>query len=122
MFNRISDLLPRLRIYEQLFPTHERLVQSLSKIYFDVLKFCSEAKAVFRQAKRAMFTLVWKPFERQFGFHMDAFRRHQGEMEKEVLLSHMIEAKDSRALIYSDRMAVAKERSGKSVKLTPHAN
>ena len=114
MFNRISDILPRLRIYEQLFPTHERLVQSLSKIYFDVLKFCSDAKTVFRQAKRAMFTLVWKPFERQFGSKMDLFRRHQEEMEKEVLLSHMIEAKDSRALARSDRMEIVKERYGKS--------
>ena len=114
MFNRISDLLPRLRIYEQLFPTHERLVQSLSKIYFDVLNFCSDVKTVFRQAKRAMFTSVWKPFERQFGSKIDTFRRHQEEIEKEVLLSHMIEAKDSRALVRSDRMEMVKERYGKS--------
>ena len=122
MFNRISDLLPQLRIYEQLFPTHERLVQSLSKIYFDVLKFCSDAKAVIRQPKRAMLTSVWKPFERQFDPHMDAFRRHKGEIENEALLSHMIEAKETRTLIDSDRMAVAKERYGKSVKLTSHAD
>ena len=119
MFNRISDLLPRLRIYEQLFPTHERLVQSLSNIYFDVLRFCSDAKDVFRRAKRAMFSLAWKPFERQFGSQMDAFRRHQEEMEKEVLLSHMIEAADSRALVRSDRVEIAKERYSKSVMLTP---
>ena len=121
MFNRISDVLPRLRIYETLFPTHERLVQSLSKIYFDVLKFCSDAKDVFRRAKRAMFNLVWKPFERQFGSQMDAFRRHQEEMEKEVLLSHMIETADSRALVRSDRVEIAKERHSKSVMLTSHA-
>ena len=115
MFNRISDLLPRLRIYEQLFPTHERLVQSLSRIYFDVLKFCLDAKVMFRRAKRAVFALAWKPFERQFGSHIDLFRRHQEETEKEVLLSHMIEAADSRALIRSNQMEIVKERYGKSL-------
>ena len=121
MFNRINDLLPRLRIYETLFPTHERLVQSLSKIYFDVLNFCLEAKTMFRRAKRAVFTLVWKPFERQFGSHIETFRRHQEEMEKEVLLSHMIEAADSRAVIRSNQMEVAKERDSKSFMVTSRA-
>lgn len=104
MFSRISDLLPRLRIYEQLFPNHELLVQSLSVIYFDVLTFCSDAKNMFRRAKR-----IWKPFERQFGSHMNAFRRHQEETEKNVSLSHMIEATDSRALIRSNQMEIAKQ-------------
>lgn len=114
MFSLISDLLPRLRIYEQLFPNHEILVQSLSVIYFDVLTFCSDAKSMFRRAKRTMFSLVWKPFERHFGSHIDAFRRHQKDMEKNVSLSHMIEAADSRALIRSNYMDIAKERYGTS--------
>lgn len=121
MLNRISDLLPRLRIYETLFPTHERLVQSLSKIYVDVLQFCFDAKNVFRRAKRGVFTLVWKPFERQFDSHIDRFRRHQLEMEKEVLLSHMIEAADSRAVIRSYQTEIAKKRDGKSFIVTSHA-
>ena len=112
MFSRISDLLPRLRIYEQLFPNHELLVQSLSVIYFDILTFCSDAKNMFRRAKRTMLSLVWKPFERQFGSHMDAFRRHQEETEKNVSLSHMIEAADSRALIRSNQMEIAKRSYG----------
>lgn len=69
---------------------------------------------MLRRTKHAILTLVWKPFERQFGSHMDAFRRHQKEMEKEVSLSHMIEAADSRALIRSDQMKLAKERYGTS--------
>ena len=104
MFNRISDLLPRLRIYEQLFPNHEKLVQALSVMYFDVLKFCSDAKAMLRRSKYTIFSLVWKPFERQFGSQMETFRRHQKEMEKDASLSHMIEAADSRALIRSNQM------------------
>ena len=112
MFNRISDLLPRLRIYEQLFSNHERLVQSISVIYFDILQFCSDAKSMFRRAKRSLLSLVWKSFERQFGSHMDVFRRHQEEMEKDVEISRMIEASDSRALIRSNQMEIAKESYG----------
>ena len=114
MFSRISDLLPRLRIYEQLFPNHDSLVQSISCVYFDVLTFCSDAKKMFRRAKRTMLSLVWKPFERQFGSHIDAFRRHQEELEKNVSLSHMIEAADSRAMIRSNQKELAKERYGMS--------
>ena len=126
MFSRISDLLPRLRIYEKLFPNHEILVQSLSIIYFDVLTFCSDAKIMFRRAKRTMLSLVWKPFERQFGSHMDAFRRHQEDMEKNVSLSHMIEAADSRALIRSTQTEIAKKSYGTSPRTrhtcyTPHS-
>ena len=112
MFSRISDVLPRLRIYEHLFPNNESLVQSISVVYFDVLKFCTDAKIMFRRAKRSMSTLIWKPFERHFGSHIDTFRRHQEEMEKNVLVSHMIEAADSRALMRSDQMRLAKERCG----------
>lgn len=112
MFNRIGALLPRLRICELLFPNHEALVQSLSVVYFDVLKFCLDAKDVFRRAKRSLFSLIWKPFERHFGSHLDAFQRHQDEMEKNVSLSHMIEAANSRALIRSDHMEITKERYG----------
>ena len=72
---------------------------------------------MFRRAKTSIFALAWKPFQRQFGSHLDAFRRHQEEMEKEALLSHMIEAADSRAVIRSNQMEIAKERYGKSAKL-----
>ena len=114
MFNHISNLLPRLRVYEELFPGHENLVHSISMIYFDVLKFCSDAKDVFRRAKHSILKLVWKPFERQFGSHLDAFRRHQEEMNKDISLSHMIEAADSRALIRSSQRDVVKQRYGMS--------
>ena len=112
MFNRIGDLLPRLRMYEKLFPAHEALVQSLSVVYLDVLTFCSDAKAMFRRSKHAILKSVWKPFERQFESRLESFRRHQKEMEETALMSHMIEAKDSRALVHSNLAQVAKERFG----------
>ncbi|KAM0801847.1 hypothetical protein BDR22DRAFT_804454 [Usnea florida] len=110
MFNRISDLLPRLRIYEKLFSAHESLVHALSLVYLDVLTFCSDAKAMFRRSKQAVLKSVWKPFERQFESRMESFRRHQKDMEETVLISHMIEAKDSRALVQSNLAQLAKER------------
>ena len=113
MFNRISDLLPRLRMYEKLFPAHETLVQSLSVVYLDVLTFCSDAKAMFRRSKHTLLKSVWKPFERQFESRMESFRRHQKEMEEAVLLSHMIEAKNSRELVLLNQAQLAKERRGR---------
>ena len=110
MFNRISEVLPRLRDYEYLFPNHERLIQAMSVVYYDVLDFCIDAKKVFR--KRSMLKLAWKPFDRQFGARIQAFRDHMDTTEKEVSNSHMIEAADSRALIRSNQMQVAKERYG----------
>ena len=112
MFNRISDVLPRLRAYEHVFPNYERLVQAMSVVYYDVLDFCIDAKKVFRRGKRSLLKLLWKPFDSQFGSRLQAFRDHMDTTQKEVSTSHMIEAADSRALIRSNQMQVAKERSG----------
>lgn len=58
MFERIGDVLPRFRAYERLFPNNERLVQSLSVVYLDILKFCSDVKTVFRRGKRSSGALL----------------------------------------------------------------
>lgn len=100
-------------MYEKLFPAHETLVQSLSVVYLDVLTFCSDAKAMLRHSRNAVLKLAWKPFERQFESRMESFRRHQKELEERVLLSHMIEAKDSRALVRLNQAQLAKKRFGR---------
>ena len=51
MFSRIGDVLPRCRDYERLFPSFERLKLAIADLYLDILKFCIEAKAVFRKTK-----------------------------------------------------------------------
>lgn len=119
MFARIGDVLPRFRIYEKLFSGHEQLVQSLSIVYVDILKFCTDAKAVFRQGRRpfltnfkAGFKLLWKPFDRQFGQRMDEFRIHRKNVDKEAGLSHMVEAADARAVDTINRLQIKKEREG----------
>lgn len=65
MFERIGDVLPQFRIYERLFSNHERLVQALSVVYVDILKFCTDAKAVFRKGRRSTGmhgTFLWSRF------------------------------------------------------------
>ena len=54
MLERIGDVLPRFRAYERLFPNNDRLLHSLSLVYVDILKFCYNAKAVFRCSKHPM--------------------------------------------------------------------
>ena len=117
MFSRIGDVLPRFRIFERLFPNHERLIQALSVAYVDIIKFCSNAKDVFRRGQRTSMTtfkvafkLIWKPFERQFEQQMVSFRLHQKNVEKEAGLSHMIESADSRALVLANQMQLVKDK------------
>ncbi|MCJ1457100.1 hypothetical protein MMC28_007466 [Mycoblastus sanguinarius] len=115
MLARIGDVLPRFRVYENLFPSHERLVQALSFAYVDIIVFCTKSKAVFRHGRRSSLTnlsiafrLSWKPFERQFGHQIDIFRTHLTNVEKEAGLSHMIEAADSRAIVLANQKQLEK--------------
>ena len=52
MLARIGDILPRCRIYESLFYSHERLLQAISVAYLDIIHFCVDAKAIFRRFKK----------------------------------------------------------------------
>ncbi|KAG8534395.1 uncharacterized protein KY384_001240 [Bacidia gigantensis] len=113
MFTQISDLLPRLHVYEALFPDHERLVQALSLVYSDIINFCSEAKHALRKPKRAMFGSSWKTFKRQFGHRIESFNRHQRSIDKEVDVSHMIESAKTTDQIQANQLEVAKERKGR---------
>ena len=119
MFARIGDVLPRFQVYEKLFPDHERLIHALSIAYVDIIGFCSDAKTVFRRGQRASLTtlkvgfkLTWKPFESQFGQHLDNFRNHRKNVEKEAGLSHMVEAADARALARVNHLQLQKRRKG----------
>ena len=119
MFVRIGDVLPRFRIYEKLFPDHDRLRQALSKAYVDVLEFCRQAKLIFRKKSwpitvntKLALKLTWKPFDRQFGDILDNFRNHQKSIEKEAGLSHMIEGAEARALEKANRMQLERDNQG----------
>ena len=119
MFARIGDVLPRFRDYERLFPDHERLLQALSIVYVDIMKFCVEAKAVFRQAKhrsvvnsKIALKLAWKPFDKQFGNILDDFRHHRKSVESEATVASMIEDANARALELANRLQLEKEKQG----------
>ena len=56
--------------------------------------------------------MAWKPFERQFGGHIERFRQHRKNVEKEAGLAHMIEAADSRAVVLHNQMQLEADRQG----------
>ena len=115
MLAQIGEALPRLHVYEGLFPREERLIQALSAVYYDLLEFCYEAKKILRKPKRAMFSTSWKTFERKFGQTIIRFKQHQKTVEKEANAYHMIESADSRSLIRSDQLQRLQEWKGKSI-------
>ena len=97
--------------------SHERLVQSLSIAYVDIITFCTKSKVVFRHGRRSSlnnlsvtFKLSWKPFERQFGQEIDDFRTHLKNVDKEAGLSHMVEAADARAVILANQKQLEKAK------------
>lgn len=110
MVVKIGNVLPRIHVYESLFPNHERLVQALSLIYCDLLAFCDEAKKVLRKPKRSMLSITFKGFEHKFKKLLLRFQEHEKAVEKEVGTSHMIESADSRSLVRLDQLQAAAER------------
>jgi hypothetical protein len=105
MFGRIGDALPRFRDYERLFPNHQRLHATLAKVYLDIIIFCVDAKTIFGRAKGGSLTrrfsgkLFWKAqLEKKLENLLKEFLRHQKLAEKEAIVSHMIEDKESREL------------------------
>ena len=53
MLTRIGDVLPRCRVYQSLFSSHERLLQAISLAYLDIIYFCMDAKETFRKLKKS---------------------------------------------------------------------
>jgi hypothetical protein len=116
IFAQIGDALPRYRIYERLFPDHERLLAALTNAYLDIIVSCIEAKEVFGKARQSQVTwavvgkVLWKSFERSFDDQLAQFKRHQTAVEREAGLSHMLEAKQSRELTLANQAAQERSR------------
>jgi hypothetical protein len=51
MLAKIGDVLPNFRVYERIFAGHPALINALSEVYLDVIKFCSKVKDIFLKAK-----------------------------------------------------------------------
>ncbi|RDI76391.1 hypothetical protein Vi05172_g13629 [Venturia inaequalis] len=117
MFSRISDVLPRFRIYEQLFPDHERPLSALTKSYLDIIIFCVDAKELFGKARRSTVTwavighVLWRNFDQKFSTnHLLQFIQHQKLVEKEAGLSEMMEAIIARKIAEANQLAQANVR------------
>ena len=102
MFGRIADVLPRLHVYERLFANHDRLLDMISTAYFDILNFCIDAKNTFRKRGPVFKHLYWRPFQLRFENSLVNMRNHLKSVEKEAMLSHMIETSEERSLAKQD--------------------
>ncbi|KAI9702618.1 MAG: hypothetical protein M1820_006124 [Bogoriella megaspora] len=102
MFSRIGDVLPRVKMYEMLFPNHDSMLAAIAEMYLDIIRFCTDAKAVFNQSSRPRINWnlawqsQWKVFEKEFDKYIADFRRHTKNVDKEASISHMSEAKKAR--------------------------
>lgn len=118
MFTRIGDNLPRCQIYQSLFPSHGRLLQAISVVYLDVIHFCVEAKTIFRKLKKSstipfILKSLWKDFNREFEDNTLAkFRYNLRNVEKEVMVSYMIEGSNDRAVVQAEREGRERQRKG----------
>lgn len=116
MFARIGDNLPRCQIYRALFPSYGRLLQAISVVYLDVIHFCVNAKKTFRKLKKSstvplMLKMLWKDFNAEFEDKtLVEFRDNLRNMEKEVMVSYMIEGSNDRALMQAKREERERER------------
>ena len=103
MFGRIGDVLPRFNIYERLFSDHERLLETLSVAYLDIISFCQDAKSTFRNRGLFFKGVHWQPFKQRFQKTLDSLREHVKNVDKEAGLAHMIEAASSRELTLANK-------------------
>ena len=102
MFARIADVLPRLDVYERLFSNHDRLLDMILNSYIDILNFCIDAKNTFRKKGSVFKHLYWRPFQLRFQVSLVNMRNRLKNIEKEAMLSHMIEASEERSLAKRD--------------------
>ena len=102
MFNRIADVLPRLQVYERLFANHDRLLDMIFTAYLDILNFCIDAKGTLRKRGSLFKHLYWRPFQLRFQASLVSMRNHLKSVEKEAMLSHMIETSEERGLAKRD--------------------
>ncbi|KAF2228499.1 hypothetical protein EV356DRAFT_477061, partial [Viridothelium virens] len=115
MLTRIGDNLPRCRIYYALFPAHGRLLQAISVVYLDIIHFCIDAKAIFRELRDPkisfLYKRIWKTFDVKFQENiLGKFRKSIENMEKEVKLSHMIETSQDREVLRREKDEAERQR------------
>jgi hypothetical protein len=96
MLQRISDVLPRYRIYTQLFSKHEPLQKAISQVYSAVVAFVLEATKVFKSSSRVIKSSIWATFDQKFEESLDQLRKDTESVEKAAEVAHMIEEANAR--------------------------
>ena len=136
MFNQIGNLLPQLRDYQKLFESHERLALAITASYVDILEFCADAKAVFRNARDGSsknipagangantnaFSVIksllfpkssWRPFKTRFSQILISFEENRKSVKREAEISHMIEAQRAQELARDTILKAELEKKG----------
>ncbi len=106
MLQRIADVLPRYRIYTELFSKHETLQKAISQVYLAVETFVFEAAEVFESSRRVLTNAAWKGFDQKFEGSLNELRTHAEKVERAADVAHMIEESNARNDLKADLSSV----------------
>lgn len=125
MLGQIGDILPRFRDYEQLFPSHRRLLYCISDAYLDIITFCEKAKSIFKKNQKwkrswlpgsvTILRVTWRPFDREFGDILGNIRHHRDLVDREADVSQMWLAKSNMDLAKRIRKGIVLVRKLRSL-------
>ncbi|KAF2807330.1 putative zinc finger protein [Mytilinidion resinicola] len=102
-YENIGESLPLLLQYQDLFHSKPHMVQVLSLMYEDILKFHRIALAYFQQPLwKQMFDATWKTYKSRFSGIISNMSRHRSLIENQATLSQIEDFRESR-LIENDR-------------------
>ncbi len=96
MLQQIADVLPRYRIYTELFSKHEPLQEAISQVYSAVTTFVFKAAKVFESSSRVVTNAAWERFDQKFEASLDKLRIHADRVERAADVAHMIEESNAR--------------------------
>lgn len=96
MLQQIADVLPRYRIYTELFSKHEPLQEAISQVYSAVTTFVFQAAKVFESSSRVVTSAAWERFDQKFEGSLDKLRIHADRVERAADVAHMIEESNAR--------------------------
>ncbi|KAK7917257.1 hypothetical protein PG985_010865 [Apiospora marii] len=89
-YEQISDHLPILQKYEDLFRTQPEMQAAVEMIWADVLRFHSQALRIFKQRTLPkIFKSMWKTFKSDFHQILEQLQRHRELLDSQALQVHI---------------------------------
>ncbi|KAI9687323.1 MAG: hypothetical protein M1822_002366 [Bathelium mastoideum] len=96
-YEHIGEQLPLLARYEALFREKPHMVDVLSRMYEDILKFHKIALRYFQQSRwRQLLDARWKTYESQFSGIIANMGRHRQLIESQASITQITEFKETR--------------------------